>query len=165
MNTPTAREKLRLLRLNEMKALSYITNALHKEQLDIVQNTKPLNAHNVLNALKRSYGIIKSTNNTLSMLNKLNNISIEKDERIQHYAARLDSLIVDLRTVDPSQVINDNMRKAYFLNGLKNDNDYKFATSIFTQINIDGKMSIEGMKQYFIDMENRKAVTKQTVSW
>jgi hypothetical protein len=163
-NDKASIDKLHKVRLNGMKALSYITNALHKEQREIVRNTKPLNAYNVLNALKKSYGVIKSSNNALSLLNKLSNITKSPNETMHHYFARIESIIIDLRTVDPSHVTNDNMRKMYILNGLKDDNDYKFTTSIITQVDIDGKMTVDGLKQHLIDQEDRKAVTKQSTS-
>jgi hypothetical protein len=88
-NDKASIDKLHKVRLNGMKALSYITNALHKEQREIVRNTKPLNAYNVLNALKKSYGVIKSSNNALSLLNKLSNITKSPNETMHHYFARI----------------------------------------------------------------------------
>ncbi len=144
--------------LLSQKAYNYIIQSLHKKQLELVRGIYPGNAFMVMSALKKTYGIIKSTTTIMSLFNKLNNNKKLSHESMTDYISRIEHMIYDLQLLDSSITVSQ--KKYFILTGLQDDNEWKSIITALSQSDADNKWSFDQLQTYLLDQEDRKTAMK-----
>lgn len=154
----TEKEKRELLATRSRKAYNYIIQSLNKKQIELVRNVCQGNAYLVMQVLKKTYGMNKSTSTTMTLFNKLNNIKKSSTESMSDYFARIDRMIYDLQVLE--SVITVNQKKYFVLAGLQDDPEWKSIIIAIDQLDSDVSWSLDKLQQYLIDQEEKKSITQ-----
>jgi len=117
----------------------------------------PGDAIMVWNIIEQNYGIIKTTETYVSLVQKLTNISKLKNETIKTYVARIDKIIMDLESL--GEQISLRHRKYYILEGLCGLDEWKLDVALIRKLDEDGNWGKEKLHQHLISEENRKILT------
>ena len=96
LDTPAKKAERKVVHVSAKRAYNFIIQSLNTKQIELIRNVYMGNAHVVMNVLQKTYGIIKSTNNTMTLFQKLNTNKKLSTESMTDYIARID------RTVPPN---------------------------------------------------------------
>ena len=141
------------------KAYSLIVNSLLPKQIEMVRDVFQGNAHEVMNVLKRAYGIHLSTASVMATFAALNVIKKSSKESMNDYFARIARLVHDCGSL--GMEISAIQQKYFIGAGLANDKDWKQTITVMSQINASKTWSVTEMQQYLIEQENAKNVLNE----
>ena len=139
---------------NQLIAYSLLLKSFNKKQLELVESIPNGNAIEVWQALVRSYGVNKSTETRISLIEKLNSLNKVNSENVDDFIARVDNLISDLKSVDES--ISVNQRKYYILRALLNIDEWKIDVQLIKKLDYEDEWSAERLDQHLITEDNSK---------
>lgn len=148
---PTTRAKI-IAKSN--KVYDYLVQSLHPKQIELVRNVYVGNAYVVMSRLKSAYGHIISSTSQATLMTKLTNNRKSSSETMTDYLARTDRIFTDLQHQDQHDM-STSMKKHFIMFGLSNDTKWQHITTLIRQIDVGGKWTLDQLKQYLIDEENR----------
>src|SRR6185437_8277667 len=100
------------------KAFSILLQSFGKKQLNNIKTLPAGDALAVWNKIISVYGIVKTTESRMSLLEQLKNIKKLRKESVEDYVARIDRIIYDLQILN--EIITSSQRKYYIIEGLLN---------------------------------------------
>jgi hypothetical protein len=140
------------------RAYAILLQSFGREQLRLVKSVPSGDAAMVWKTIEQNYGIIKTTETYVSLLDKLNNIKKLNKETIKTYVARIDKIIMDLECL--GEKISLRHRKYYILEGLCQLDEWKLDVALIRKLDEDGNWDKEKLHQHLISEENRKLLMK-----
>ena len=161
-NTDAKRTKRAQLKALSATAYSLIVNSLSQKQIELVRDVYQGNAHEVMNVLKRSYGVHLSTASAMATFAALLTIKKQSKESMNDYFARVGRLVHDCDSLDMS--ISPIQHKFFIVQGLSSDKEWKQTTTVMSQMNASKAWSVTEMQQYLIEQENAKNVLNEKAS-
>lgn len=107
--------------------------------------------------LEESFGLSKSTETIVAMLDQLKYIKKLKNETIEIFISRVDQLVSDLKR--EGEEISDQQRKYYVLCGLEGLDEWNLDVSVLRKDGHDKAWSLSKFDQYPISAENSRKLT------
>lgn len=116
-------------RLTKSKqASNIIIQSLPSKMIKIVSGVNVSNAYEMWNVLKRTQGLIKTTDTSNALLEQLHNIKRKSDETITNYIARIELIIHELHILNID--IKYEQKKFYIMKGLDEDKEWEMDMKI-----------------------------------
>ena len=134
------------------KAAKFIISSLSGNQLDLIENVFTINAYEIWNTINAAYGIVKTSETTMSLLRQLHGVKKEQNESMSEYFSRVDKICSRLKSLNHE--IKEETWKLYVLEGLKGDKTWIKELELINKLSGEKEWDRKRLEEYLIKEEN-----------
>ena len=136
------------------KAANFIVQSVSEKILRMLAHINPSNAYEMWKTVQRIQGLIKTTDTSSALMNKLHNIRKDKNDSMGVYISKVENIAHQLSQLRIN--IDNQQKKFYILKGLESVEGWSVDLKLIRKLDKDNTWTMDELQQYLMDEENAR---------